>query len=139
MNDDFLNNTLGYTDAKRRRLLDQIESENEGIIPTDPGRVRIYLKALSDMDNAAVSHARVKTEEKGVDNDAAVAEIIRDVVRKLDGKNPYRAEVAVEGRVAPTLPEDIEASVEVDEATLESGKIQETVDEFNKRLGLEED
>jgi len=139
MDDQFLNTTLTYTDARRRRMIDKIEADNEGVIPTDPDSARIYLKALSDMDGAAVSHARVKTEEKATDNDAAVAEIIRDVVRKLDGRNPYRSDTVVEGRVPPQLSADIEASIVIDESLLETGKVQESVEEFNKRLGLEDD
>lgn len=139
MSDEFLNNTLTYTDARRRKVIEEFERTNNGVVPTDPDSARLYLKALSDMDNAAVSHARVKTEEKAADNDSAVASIIRDVVRKLDGRNPYKANEPLESRPEPTLPEDIESSVEVDDAALETGRVQETVEEFNQRLGLEED
>jgi hypothetical protein len=139
MDDQFLNTTLEYTDARRRRFIDQIETENKGVIPTDPDSARLYLKALSDMDSSAVSHARVKTEEKATDNDASVAEIIRDVVRKLDGRNPYKTEEPDASRPLPSLPTEVEASVTVDESLMETGKVQESVEEFNRRMGLDDD
>ena len=139
MSDEYLNDTLDFTDRKRRELLSELEKSNQGVVPTDPDSANLYLKALKDMDGAAVSHARVRTEEKGVDNDASVASVIRDVVRKMDGRNPFRLETPEETKAPPQLPPELEEAVEVDEAQLESGRVQETVEDFNKRMGLEED
>lgn len=138
MSDEYLNQTLEFTDAKRRKLLEELEKGNNGVIPTDTDSANLYLKALKDLDSAAISHARVKTEEKQVDNDSAVAEIIRDVVRQMDGRNPFRAEKPIEGRSAPELPKDIEEAVVVDESLMETGKVQESVEDFNRRMGLED-
>lgn len=139
MDDGYLNDTLDYTNARRRKLVDLFEKQNDGVAPTDPDSARLYLKTLSDMDNSALTHARVKTEEKAADNDAAVATIIRDVVRKLDGRNPYKLDNPSPDRQVPELPTDIENSIVIDDALLETGKVQETVDEFTERLNLNDD
>lgn len=139
MSDDFLNNTLDFTDQKRRKLLHEIEKENQGVIPTEQTAATLYLRALSDMDHAAIQHSRVKTEEKAADNDASVAEVIRDVVRRLGGANPYKLEAPAENVKPPELPSQIEESVSIQDSELETGRVSETIDEFNKRMGLDDD
>lgn len=138
MSDEYLNETLAFTDAKRREMIRQMEELSGGKLPSDPKEANLYLKALSDMDSAALTHTRVKTEEKQANNDAQVAQVMRDVSRRLNGVNPFMVEAPV-GRPAPELPKEIEGEIQVDAAQTESGVVQETVEEFNRRMGNDED
>lgn len=133
MSDDFLNDTLSYSNAKRKQLLQLLEEENGNKPPTDKDGAKLFLNALKDMDSSAIGHARVKTEEKQADNGAIVAQTVRDFARVYNGTNPFEAGELAPGTGEHEIPEEIAASVTVPDSVKEQGKVTETVDQFSAR------
>lgn len=103
---------LNYTQNLRKRMADRLLKA--GVPPDDREGQEVLLKVLSDMDRAALSKKKIKVEEKQAMNAEQAQQIVAEALR-MNSVNLNRNNlIPIEGRVIPTLGDDIPPPTLVD-------------------------
>lgn len=111
---------IRYTQRLRRQLIDEMA---KGGLPNDPKDRTLFLRALSDMDQTALTNKRIGVEEGNNENNRAVVDLVSKLSRQFGGRSPFEVIDGEAGEIK-----------EADEAALPPA---ETVP-GEMRIGLEE-
>lgn len=125
-----LDAVLDYTHNKR---LDLVEALAPTIAKDDPKVIGHYLKALGDMDKAAMGKRRLGIEEAAQESNEAEARASADLLRAMKRDMFALPLGEAPPRVAPTLSNDIPAPALVPGET-EIGVESMTYDGFKKKM-----
>lgn len=63
-------------------------------VPDDSGELSDTLQLLRDLDSAALTTRKIDVEERSVSEQERIATASNELLRLLDGRNPFRVEVA---------------------------------------------
>lgn len=119
---------LDFTKRQRVLLLESIC--DGGRIPKDSRDRVVMLQTLADMDRAALSKMKIKSEEGVGANQAAAAAVLAKMLNDTRVRSISRVDVPV--AEIPTLPDHVSPGKIVD-GELKLGHNQETYDEFMAR------
>ncbi len=94
---------IAYTQKIRTSLIATLTPD--GKLPSDPKEQQVLLAALSDMDRAAISNKRLKSDDRNADTAKFATQLIGKMFDALGNSNPFIKEVSPEHMQAQALPE----------------------------------
>lgn len=133
--------TLAYSQNVRRRI---VEHYTEDKIPADVAEVGVVLKALKDMDVAAIEHKRNSIEEGKSNNSRHIAEAMAEFLKIQRNENPFKAKTLIE-RPIPEVDITLLGEHTIVPGEMDVEVIVEDADDFirrmdeKRRLSLEEE
>lgn len=122
---------LGYVQNEQKRVAAHFLG---GERMNDPDMAKVGLQALRDMQAAALTRKRIKTEEKAVDNQKAAADLYAKVLTLIPHQVPPLPEGGL--RAAPSLGGDIPRP-ELADGELVSGSSDDSIEKFSDRTGFQ--
>lgn len=128
---------LDYTQTLRKKVIDKLLEENQGVVPTDKESAQVLAMFLDGIDRQSVSKQRIKLAKKDTQNNAQVAKLLEEMSRRRNSGEKIEIDVTPS---AVALPRSVALSGDFLPApTLASGELitenaQETPEEFFKRV-----
>ena len=73
-----------YTQGIRRKMVEKLMPEDN--VPADTDSQRVILTALNDMDKTDIAHKRLKQDDKRINNDSLVADLVTAILKNPEAQ-----------------------------------------------------
>lgn len=98
-----------YTQGIRKKMVESLMPNEQ--VPIDTDSQRVILTALNDMDKTDISHRRLKQEDKRVNNESLVADLVTTILKDPNARlniGPIAGKPSIVDSTPTTLVEGVE-------------------------------
>ena len=121
---------LSYTHGIRKKVVNSIMED--GKVPKDTKEIAVLAGVLSDMDRAALTNKRIKSEDKNAKLNANSAGLIAKLLSSINVKNTQtNPDEIIDGFVTPSVSDSVELP-KVSPTELDQGTSSTTYEDFAK-------
>lgn len=121
---------LSYTHGIRKKVVNSIMED--GKVPKDTKEIAVLAGVLSDMDRAALTSKRIKTDDKNSQAHAGAAGLIAKLLSSINVKNAQTDPLSIDnGYVPPEIPDNVQLP-SVASSELGQGTSTTTYEDFAK-------
>ena len=118
-----------YTQGIRKKMVENMMPE--GAVPNDTDSQRVILTTLNDMDKNDIGYKRLKQDEKRVNNDSVVADLVATILKDPNARLGIGPIVGVNSIVDST-PTTLVEGVEIVDGELDIGTHDLTYNSIGK-------
>lgn len=95
---------LNYTKTIRKSIVGSLMKDNK--VPEDTETVKVLLTTLTDLDKAAISKMKIKSDDEGNKNNNSSASLIANILSKIEPARIIAQNTDI-NRLPPSLSNDI--------------------------------
>ena len=121
---------LGYVHGQQKKVVEHFLGGEQ---MKDPELAKVGLQALRDMQGAALTRKRIKTEERAVDGQKGAVDMWAKLLGMIPSGTPELPTTST--RAAPQLGADIPRP-ELADGELSGGSTDDSIEKFSDRTGF---